>query len=220
MDLPLSDPVEVKRVLEAALLSSAEPLALADLRKLFDDDIAADVLRRLLEELRTDWSGKAVELANVASGWRFQVRPEYQKFLDRLNPQRPPKYSRAVLETLAIIAYRQPVTRGDIEDIRGVVVSSGILKALEARGWIDEVGHREVPGRPALYSTTRMFLDDLNVRSLAELPPLEDLGALVEAEPLTDQLDHLSRPATGIEAMDSDQIEAGRSELERLGGTA
>ena len=220
MDLPLSDPVEVKRVLEAALLSSTEPLALADLRKLFDDDIAADVLRRVLEELRTDWSGKAVELANVASGWRFQVRPEYQKFLDRLNPQRPPKYSRAVLETLAIIAYRQPVTRGDIEDIRGVVVSSGILKALEARGWIDEVGHREVPGRPALYSTTRMFLDDLNVCSLAELPPLEDLGALVEAEPLTDQLDHLSRPATGIEAMDSDQIEAGRSELERLGGTA
>ena len=217
MDLPLSDPVEVKRVLEAALLSSAEPLALADLRKLFDDDIAADVLRRVLEELRTDWSGKAVELANVASGWRFQVRPEYQKFLDRLNPQRPPKYSRAVLETLAIIAYRQPVTRGDIEDIRGVAVSSGILKALEARGWIDEVGHREVPGRPALYSTTRMFLDDLSVRSLAELPPLEDLGALVEAEPLTDQLDHLSRPATGIEAMDSDQIEAGRSELERLG---
>ena len=217
MDLPLSDPVEVKRVLEAALLSSAEPLALADLRKLFDDDVAADVLRRVLEELRTDWSGKAVELANVASGWRFQVRPEYQKFLDRLNPQRPPKYSRAVLETLAIIAYRQPVTRGDIEDIRGVAVSSGILKALEARGWIDEVGHREVPGRPALYSTTRMFLDDLSVRSLAELPPLEDLGALVEAEPVTDQLDHLSRPATGIEAMDSDQIEAGRSELERLG---
>ncbi len=220
MDLPLSDPVEVKRVLEAALLSSAEPLALADLRKLFDDDIAADVLRRVLEELRTDWSGKAVELANVASGWRFQVRPEYQKFLDRLNPQRPPKYSRAVLETLAIIAYRQPVTRGDIEDIRGVAVSSGILKALEARGWIDEVGHREVPGRPALYSTTRMFLDDLNVRSLAELPPLEDLGALVEAEPLTDQLDHLSGAAAAIQAMDSDQIEAKPSELERLGGTA
>lgn len=216
----MSDPVEVKRVLEAALLSSAEPLALADLRKLFDDDIAADVLRRVLEELRTDWSGKAVELANVASGWRFQVRPEYQKFLDRLNPQRPPKYSRAVLETLAIIAYRQPVTRGDIEDIRGVAVSSGILKALEARGWIDEVGHREVPGRPALYSTTRMFLDDLNVRSLAELPPLEDLGALVEAEPLTDQLDHLSGAAAAIQAMDSDQIEAKPSELERLGGTA
>ena len=115
----------------------------------------------------------------------------YQKFLTRLNPQRPPKYSRAVLETLAIIAYRQPVTRGDIEDIRGVVVSSGILKALEARGWIDEVGHREVPGRPALYSTTRVFLDDLNLRSLDELPLLEDLGTLVEAEPVTDQIEHL-----------------------------
>ena len=191
MDLPLSDPIHVKRVLEAALTSSAEPLALADLRKLFDEEIAADVLRRVLEELRTDWAEKGVELANGASGWRFQVRPEYQKFLDRLNPQRPPKYSRAVLETLAIIAYRQPVTRGDIEDIRGVVVSSGILKALEARGWIDEVGHREVPGRPALYSTTRTFLDDLNLRALDELPPLEDLGALIEPEPATDQIEHL-----------------------------
>ena len=191
MDLPLSDSLHVKRVLEAALLSSTEPLSIADLRKLFDEEIAADVLRRILEELRTDWAEKGAELANVASGWRFQIRPEYQKFLDRLNPQRPPKYSRAVLETLAIIAYRQPVTRGDIEDIRGVVVSSGILKALEARGWIDEVGHREVPGRPALYSTTRSFLDDLNLRSLDELPLLEDLGTLVEAEPVTDQIDHL-----------------------------
>ena len=124
---------------------------------------------------------------HVASGWRFQVRPGYQKFLDRLNPQKPPKYSRAVLETLAIIAYRQPVTRGDIEEIRGVTVSSGILKALEARGWIDEVGHREVPGRPVLYSTTRTFLDDLNLRSLDELPPLEDLGSLVETEQLAVQ---------------------------------
>ena len=198
MDLPLSDPLHVKLVLEAALLSSAEPLPIADLRKLFDEEIAADVLRRVLEELRTDWAEKGVELANVASGWRFQVRHDYQKYLDRLNPQRPPKYSRAVLETLAIIAYRQPVTRGDIEDIRGVVVSSGILKALEARGWIDEVGHREVPGRPALYSTTRTFLDDLNLRSLDELPPLEDLGALVESEPVTDQIEHLEHTETAI----------------------
>jgi segregation and condensation protein B len=195
MDLPLPDPDHVKRVLEAALLSSTEPLPVADLKKLFEDEIAADVLRRVLEELRTDWAGKGVELASVASGWRFQVRPEYQKFLDRLNPQRPPKYSRAVLETLAIIAYRQPVTRGDIEEIRGVVVSSGILKALEARGWIDEVGHREVPGRPALYSTTRTFLDDLSLRSLAELPPLEDLGSLIDAEPITDQIAHLQPAA-------------------------
>lgn len=218
MDLPLSDPLHVKRVLEAALLSSTEPLSMADLRKLFDEEIAADVLRRILEELRTDWSEKGVELANVASGWRFQVRREYQKFLDRLNPQRPPKYSRAVLETLAIIAYRQPVTRGDIEDIRGVVVSSGILKALEARGWIDEVGHREVPGRPALYSTTRVFLDDLNLRSLDELPLLEDLGTLVEAEPVTDQIEHLE-PRT-VTPPDVDQSGADSAEQERRADSA
>jgi len=208
MDLPPSEAVHVKRVLETALLSSAEPLPIADLRKLFEEDIAAEVVRRVLEELRSDWSDKGVELANVASGWRFQVRPDYQKFLDRLNPQRPPKYSRAVLETLAIIAYRQPVTRGDIEDIRGVVVSSGILKALEARGWVDEVGHREVPGRPALYSTTRTFLDDLNLRSLDELPPLEDLGALVETEPVTDQTDHLQQGEPAIRPLAGDETEA------------
>lgn len=187
MELPLSDPARIKRVLEAALLSSAEPLSLADLRRMFDEEVGPDVIRRMLEELRGEWAGKGVELANVASGWRFQVRPDCQKFLDRLNPQKPPKYSRAVLETLAIIAYRQPVTRGDIEEIRGVTVSSGILKALEARGWIDEIGHREVPGRPVLYSTTRTFLDDLNLRALDELPPLEDLGSLVETEQLAMQ---------------------------------
>lgn len=184
MDLAQSDPTQVKRVLEAALLSSSEPLPVADLRKLFDEVVSSDVLRRLLEELRADWADSGIELVNVAGGWRFQVRPEYQRFLDRLNPQKPPKYSRAVLETLAIIAYKQPVTRGDIEEIRGVTVSSGILKALESRGWIDEVGHREVPGRPALYSTTRAFLNDLGLRSLDELPPLEDLGALIEMEPV------------------------------------
>jgi segregation and condensation protein B len=204
MDLPLSDPNHVKRVLETALLSSTEPLPMTDLRKLFDEQISADVLHCVLDELSGDWAGKGVELANVASGWRFQVRPEYQKFIDRLNPHRPPKYSRAVLETLAIIAYRQPVTRGDIEDIRGVVVSSGILKALEARGWIDEVGHREVPGRPALYSTTRTFLDDLNLRSLDELPPLEDLGSLVEAEPVTDQTEHLENAEGRSKAVTED----------------
>lgn len=195
MDLPLSDPTQVKRVLEAALLSSTEPLPVTDLRKLFDEEIGADVLRRLLEELRGDWAESGVELANVASGWRFQVRPQYQKFLDRLNPEKPPKYSRAVMETLAIIAYRQPVTRGDIENIRGVTVSGGILKALEARGWIDEVGHREVPGRPALYSTTRSFLNDLGLRSLDELPTLEELGSLVEMEPLAEQAEQLDNQA-------------------------
>ena len=129
---------------------------------------------------QTDWDGRSVELINVASGWRFRARPEYTKFLDRLNPQKPPRYSRAVLETLAIIAYKQPVTRGDIEDIRGVIVSSNIIKALQARGWIDVVGNREVPGRPELFATTRQFLDDLGLRSLTELPPLDDLGQLVD----------------------------------------
>lgn len=186
MDLPQSDVTELKKVLEAALLSSQEPQPIAVLRRLFQEEVSADVVRRLLEELKADWQERSVELVNVASGWRFQVRTEFQQYLDRLNPQKPPKYSRAVLETLAIIAYRQPVTRGDIEDIRGVTVSSNILKALETRGWIDVVGHKEAPGRPALYSTTRTFLDDLNLRSLAELPPLEDLGSLIEAEPETD----------------------------------
>jgi segregation and condensation protein B len=170
----------VKRVLETALLVSPEAMTLPELKKLFDQDFGNETLRKVLEDLRADWEGRGVELTNVASGWRFRARPEYQKFLDRLSPQKPPKYSRAVLETLAIIAYKQPVTRGDIEDIRGVTVSSNILKSLEARGWIDVVGHREVPGRPALYATTKTFLDDLNLRSLEELPALDDLGALVE----------------------------------------
>ncbi len=171
---------QVKRILETALLVSPEPMMLPELKKLFDQDLGNETLRKVLEDLRADWDGKGVELTCVASGWRFRARPEYQKHLDRLNPQKPPKYSRAVLETLAIIAYKQPVTRGDIEDIRGVTVSSNILKSLEARGWIDVVGHREVPGRPALYATTKAFLDDLNLRSLEELPALDDLGALVE----------------------------------------
>ncbi len=205
MDLPLFDPNQTKRVLEAALLSSSEPLPIAELRKLFDEEISADVMRRLLEELRADWSQSVVELANVASGWRFQVRPQYQRFLDRLNPEKPPKYSRAVLETLAIIAYRQPVTRGDIENIRGVTVSAGILKALEARGWIDEVGHREVPGRPALYSTTRSFLNDLGLRSLDELPTLEELGSLVEIEPVTVQAEQLDSHAAAAAVSDEPQ---------------
>ncbi len=173
----------VKRVLETALLTTQEPLTLADLKKLFDDDLAQETMRKVLEDLRTDWDGRGVELVSVASGWRFRARPDSQKFLDRLSPQKPPKYSRAVLETLAIIAYRQPVTRGDIEEIRGVTVSSNILKSLESRGWIDVIGHREVPGRPAIYATTKSFLDDLNLRSLEELPALDDLGALVEHAP-------------------------------------
>jgi len=172
---------EVKIILETALLASTEPLSVAELRRLFEDALDGDTVRKVLEALRDEWEGRGVELVNTASGWRFRTRLEYQKFLDRLNPQKPPRYSRAVLETLAIIAYRQPVTRGDIEEIRGVTVSSNIIRSLEMRGWIDVVGHREVPGRPALYATTKAFLDDLNLRSLEELPPLADLGTLVES---------------------------------------
>lgn len=178
----------VKTVLETALLASQEPLTLNELKRLFEEDLGNETLRKVLEELREDWQQKGVELVNVASGWRFCARPEYQKFLDRLNPQKPPHYSRAVLETLAIIAYKQPVTRGDIEDIRGVTVSANILKSLETRGWIDVVGHREVPGRPELFATTRAFLDDLNLRSLEELPPLEELGTLVDSSGATAEL--------------------------------
>ena len=182
----MPNPAEAKRIIEAALLSSQEPLSLADLKRLFEDEIGPDTLRRLLEELRADWSGRAVELANLASGWRFQTRPEFQPFIEKLNPDKPPRYSRAVMETLAIIAYRQPVTRGDIEDIRGVVVSTQIIQALEARGWIDVVGYRETPGRPALYASTRKFLDDLGLRSLQELPPLEEIAkTLPEPEKAT-----------------------------------
>jgi len=183
MEASLDDIAQLKRILETALLTSTEPLSVADLGRILGGEFGADMVRRLLEDLRGDWQGKGVELIAVASGWRFQARPEFQVYLDRISPQKPPKYSRAVLETLAIIAYRQPVTRGDIEAIRGVAVSPNILKALEGRGWIDVVGHREVPGRPALYSTTRSFLDDLGLRSLDELPPLDDLGALLEQSP-------------------------------------
>jgi segregation and condensation protein B len=183
MDLTESDPARAKMILETALLTTQEPLALAELKKLFRQDLSSDTVRKLLDDLRQDWAGRGVELVNVASGWRFRARTEYQQFLDRLNPQKPPKYSRAVLETLAIIAYKQPVTRGDIEDIRGVSISSNLLKALEARGWVEIIGHREVPGRPGLYATTRQFLDDLNLRALDELPPLEDLGALIDSRP-------------------------------------
>lgn len=172
---------EVKVILETALISSQEPLSLSQLSRLFDEETNSEILRNLLDELRRDWSGRGVELVSVAGGWRFQTRPEFQKYLDRLNPEKPPRYSRAVMETLAIIAYRQPVTRGDIEEIRGVAVSTHVVKTLEERGWIDGVGHREVPGRPMLYATTRKFLDDLNLRSLSELPPLEELAALNNA---------------------------------------
>jgi segregation and condensation protein B len=164
---------DAKRVLETALICAAQPLPLRDMRVLFADQVGADTLRALLDELMHDWQGRGVELVSVASGWRFQSRPELREYLDRLNPEKPPRYSRAVLETLAIIAYRQPVTRGDIEDIRGVVVSSQIMRQLEDRNWIEAIGHRDAPGRPALYATTRQFLDDLGIQSLDRLPALD-----------------------------------------------
>ena len=170
----------VKRVLETALLVAEEPMSVTQLRRLFDDALGAEPLRRVLERLQSDWVGRGVELTLVAGGWRYRARPEMQVFLDRLRPEKPPRYSRAVMETLAIIAYRQPVTRGDIEAIRGVTVSGQLVKTLEQRGWVEAVGHREVPGRPAIYATTRQFLDDLNLTSLRDLPPLEELGTLIE----------------------------------------
>jgi segregation and condensation protein B len=173
---------EAKIVLETALLTAQQPLPLSELRRLFADELNADTLRALLDELRADWNGRGIELVTLASGWRFQSAPSMRPYLDRLNPEKPPKYSRAVLETLAIIAYRQPVTRGDIEEIRGVTVSSQVIKALEDRGWVETIGHREAPGRPALFATTRHFLDDLGLRSLEELPALDHAAGALPAE--------------------------------------
>jgi segregation and condensation protein B len=169
---------DAKRILEAALICSQQPMPLPAMRALFDDQIGPDTLKSLLDDLSQDWQGRGVELVPLAAGWRFQSRPEVREYLDRLNPEKPPKYSRAVLETLAIVAYRQPVTRGDIEDIRGVAVGSQIVKQLEDRGWIESIGHREAPGRPALYATTKQFLDDLGLASLDQLPALEAAGGL------------------------------------------
>jgi segregation and condensation protein B len=180
----MHSPSDIKRILEAALLASQEPVSLPELKRLFDEELSPDTLRNLLTELAEEWKGRAVELVNVASGWRFQTTAAFQPYIERMNPEKPPKYSRAVMETLAIISYRQPVTRGDIEDIRGVGVSSQIIQTLEARGWIDTVGHRETPGRPALYATTRKFLDDLGLRSLEELPPLEEIAQTLQLEPV------------------------------------
>jgi segregation and condensation protein B len=173
--MQLYKPEHYKRVLETALLAAAEPVQIGDLKKLFDEDFDDDTWRTLLDDLRRDWADRGIELVQLAGGWRFQTRPEFQGYIEKLKNEKPPRYSRAVMETLAIIAYRQPVTRGDIEDIRGVAVSPNILKVLEGRGWVDAVGHRDTPGRPALYATTRKFLDDLGLRSLSELPPLTEI---------------------------------------------
>ncbi len=172
---------QAKRVLETALLTAGQPLSMRDMRVLFDDALGADTLRQMLQDLQQEWAQKGLELISVASGWRFQSRPELRPFLDRLHPEKPPKYTRAVLETLAIIAYRQPVTRGDMEDIRGVTINSQILKQLEDRGWVEVIGHRETVGRPGLYATTRQFLDDLGLSSLDQLPMLSQVDGQTSA---------------------------------------
>ncbi len=176
---------DAKRILETALICAQQPLLMRDMRVLFEEEIGADTLKTLLLELQQDWAFKGVELISVATGWRFQSRPEMREYLDRLTPEKPPKYTRAVLETLAIIAYRQPATRGDMEDIRGVTINALILKQLEDRGWIEVIGHRESVGRPALFATTKQFLDDMGIESLDQLP---ELGPLQEQV-----LEHLER---------------------------
>ena len=176
------DAAQLKKIVEAALLTSSEPMSLSELKKLSDVPVENQIIEEILGQLAQKYIDSGVELNCVANGWRFRARPEMQAYLDRLNPQKPPRYSRAVLETLAIIVYRQPVTRGDIEEIRGVAVSPQIVKTLEARGWIDVVGTRDVPGKPELFATTKQFLDDLNLRSLQELPPLEEIGSLLEQD--------------------------------------
>ena len=173
--------VDAKRVLETALICSHQPIQIRDLRVLFSDALGADTIRTLLEEMQLDWAQRGVELVQVATGWRFQSRPDMREYLDRLNPEKPPKYSRAVMETLAIIAYRQPVTRGDMEDIRGVTVNSLVIKQLEDRGWVEVIGHRETVGRPSLYATTRQFLDDLGLASLDQLPVFDSAQAQANA---------------------------------------
>ena len=183
---------DARRVLETALICASQPLTVRDLGVLFDGEVAADTLKTMLADLQLEWTGRGVELVQVASGWRFQSRPSMRPFLDRLNPEKPPKYTRAAMETLAIIAYRQPVTRGDMEDIRGVTINSLIIKQLEDRGWVEVIGHRETVGRPALFATTRQFLDDLGLASLDQLPPLE--GGDVQESAL-DRLDFESLSA-------------------------
>jgi segregation and condensation protein B len=204
---------DAKRVLETALICASQPLPLRDMRALFAEQLGADTLRLLLDELSRDWAQRGVELVALASGWRFQSRPEMREYLDRLNPEKPPRYSRAVLETLAIIAYRQPVTRGDIEDIRGVVVSSQIIKQLEDRNWIEAIGHRDAPGRPALYATTRQFLDDLGLASLDRLPVLNGPpGASALAALGNEQVDLLSEQ--GELPLELSSVDLGRESVD------
>jgi segregation and condensation protein B len=195
--------VDAKRVLETALICTQQPMPLRDMKSLFSDALGQDTLKTLLEELQLDWAEKGVELVHVATGWRFQSRPEMREYLDRLHPEKPQRYTRATLETLTIIAYRQPVTRGDMEDIRGVTISSLLIKQLEDRGWVEVIGHREAAGRPALYATTRQFLDDLGLKSLDELPLLESpekAGDAFESLGLAPHEDALSAVTANVAA--------------------
>ena len=192
--------VDAKRVLETALICAQAPLPLKELRVLFDDQVGDDTLKGLLADLQLDWTQRGAELVCVSTGWRFQSRPDMRHYLDRLNPEKPARYTRATLETLAIIAYRQPVTRGDMEDIRGVTINSQLLKQLEDRGWVEVIGHRETVGRPALFATTRQFLDDLGLASLDQLPLLQKatLDTLVgDAMAASDEADGLAGDLTG-----------------------
>jgi segregation and condensation protein B len=189
---------DAKRVLETALICSQQPLPVRELRVLFNDELGADTIKSLLADLQNDWAQRGVELVQVATGWRFQSRPQMREFLDRLHPEKPPKYTRAVLETLAIIAYRQPVTRGDMEDIRGVTINALILKQLEDRGWVEVIGHREAAGRPALFATTRQFLDDLGIESLDQLPMLESPSQQAQLLASLDGADDALQPALAI----------------------
>ena len=198
--------VDAKRVLETALICSHQPIQIRDLRVLFSDALGADTIRTLLEELQLDWAPRGVELVQVATGWRFQSRPEMREFLDRLNPEKPPKYSRAVMETLAIIAYRQPVTRGDMEDVRGVTINSLVLKQLEDRGWVEVIGHRETVGRPSLYATTRQFLDDLGLASLDQLPVYDSAQAQANAFARLGEDDPSLQMRMALEPSDEDTV--------------
>jgi segregation and condensation protein B len=189
--------LDAKRVLETALLCASQPLSVRELRQLFNDELGADTLKSLLHDVQNDWMQRGIELVLVASGWRMQSRPDMRDYLDRLHPEKPPKYSRAAMETLAIIAYRQPVTRGDMEDIRGVTINSLVLKQLEDRGWVEVIGQRETVGRPMLYATTRQFLDDMGVASLDQLPPLESpvaTNALFNLTAAVDDVDPAQMP--------------------------
>ncbi|MGH6627843.1 MAG: SMC-Scp complex subunit ScpB [Burkholderiaceae bacterium] len=190
---------DARRVLETALICSQQPLSVRELRVLFNDELGADTIKSLLQDLHHDWAQRGVELVHVATGWRFQSRPEMREYLDRLHPEKPPKYTRATLETLAIIAYRQPVTRGDMEDIRGVTINTQILKQLEDRGWVEVIGHREAAGRPALFATTRQFLDDLGIESLDQLPVLDSPARQASALESLNQLEDAAQPVLPIE---------------------